>query len=132
MSIPAKRRKGIVMNTTLEFLSAKYPGVLFIKPVDAGKLFNQSKQSTYNQLCNQRFPVPTVTDHLSRRMIRLSDLATYIDSMAITQPLPPEPRKSDLPKGRPTKVEEGDAKRRGFASVPMMRASDCASRPTVG
>lgn len=108
------------MNTTLALLETRYPGALLVKPTEAGRLLNQSRQSTYNQVCTGRFPIQLVTDHLNRRMVRLIDLAAYIDGMAVIQPLPPEPRKA---KGRPPKVEQVEAQRRGFASVSAMRAN---------
>lgn len=106
---------------TLQLLESRFPGALLVKPTDAGALLNQSRQSTYNQLCQGRFPIPTVTDHLGRRMVRLLDLAAYIDGMAVAQPLPPQPRKRDKPQGRPTKVEQVEAARRGI-TVPELRA----------
>lgn len=109
------------MNSALAILEARYPGALIVKPTEAGRLLNQSRQSTYNQVCNGRFPIPLVVDHLNRKMVRLTDLAAYIDGMAAIQPLPPEPRKNDLPKGRPTKEEQVEAQRRGI-TVPELRA----------
>lgn len=106
------------MNSTLALLESRYPGALIVKPTEAGRLLNQSRQSTYNQVCTGRFPIPLVTDHLNRRMVRLIDLANYIDGMTTIQPLPPVTRKA---KGRPTKVEQVEANRLGL-SIRELRA----------
>jgi len=106
---------------TLQSLFDRYPGALVIKPTEAGRLLNQSRQSTYNQVCNGRFPIPMVVDHLGRKMVRITDLADYIDSMTAIQPAPTQLRKAEKPQGRPTKVEQVEAQRRGI-TVPELRA----------
>lgn len=109
------------MSATLQSPLERYPGALVVKPTEGRRLLDQSRQSTYNQVCAGRFPIPLVIDRLNRKMVRLIDLANYIDSMTVVQPRPSEPRKNDLPKGRPTKVEEAEAKHRG-CTVPELRA----------
>ena len=108
------------MNTAA-ILEARFPGVLVIKPVLAGSLLNQSHQSTYNQVSAGRFPVKLIVDHLGRKMVRLSDLAEYIDSLSTVEPQPTEPCNIATPKGRPTKVEQMEAQRRGI-TVQELRA----------
>lgn len=119
-----------VMNSTLALLESRYLGALLVKPTEAGRLLNQSRQSTYNQVCAGRFPISLVVDHLNRKMVRLIDLANYIDGMAaVIKPLqPPEPRKNDLPKGRPIKVEQVEARMKGFASVADLRLAKATIR----
>lgn len=109
------------MSATLQSLFERYPGALLIKPTEAGRLLNQSRQSTYNQVCTGRFPITLVVDHLNRKMVRITDFAAYIDSMTLAQPKPPQPRKAEKPKGRPTKAEQVEAQRRGI-TVPELRA----------
>lgn len=91
------------MTQSLKLISDLFPGVLLIKPVDAGRLINQSRQSSYNQVCKGRFPIPLVTDHLNRKMVRVIDLANYIDGMTVMPSVPQEVRDK---RGRPTKRQQ--------------------------
>ena len=106
---------------TMEFLESRFPGAVLIRPSDVGALLSQSRQSSYNQVSSGRFPVPLVVDHLNRKMVRLSDLAAYLDGMQTIQPLPAEPRKQPKTLGRPTKTEQVEAGRRGL-TVQELRA----------
>ncbi|MDD5395478.1 MAG: hypothetical protein PHE17_20840 [Thiothrix sp.] len=105
-------------STHLRIVQETFPGALLIKPVDAGKLLNQSRQSSYNQIHEKRFPVPLVVDHLGRKMVRVCDLAQYLDDLTVIKPVaqPPKP-----PKGRPKKSEQLEAQRRAI-SIQALRA----------
>lgn len=85
----------------LQILQEKFPGALVIRPVEAGFIIGQGQQSTYNQLSSGRFPVQMVIDHLGRKMVRLLDLANYLDGLQ-SMPAPEKPKK----RGRPTKREQ--------------------------
>lgn len=85
----------------LQILQEKFPDTLVIRPVEAGCIIGQGQQSTYNQLSSGRFPVQLVIDHLGRKMVRLLDLANYLDGLQI-MPALDKPKK----RGRPTKREQ--------------------------
>lgn len=116
------------MQLTLKLLQSRFPLALMIRPVDAGVTISQSRQSTYNQLSQGKFPVACVMDHLGRKMVRLTDLADYIDGLVAVQH-----QEATLPvkkKGRPTKAAQVDAKRLGV-TVRALRAQQVAAGGAV-
>jgi hypothetical protein len=74
---------------------------LLITPVEAGACVGWAKQTVYNKLRNDDFPIPLVKFN-GHKMVRVSDLVQYISglkpdtSATIKQPRRP---------GRPTKEE---------------------------
>lgn len=77
---------------------------LLITPVEAGACVGWAKQTVYNKLHDDVFPIPLV-EFNGRKMVRVGDLARYIDGL--------EPNASaQLSRrlGRPTKIESIHAK----------------------
>lgn len=109
------------MFTSQKIIESLFPGALLIKPVQAGALLGQSRQSTYNQVSAGRFPVQMVIDHLGRKMVRLADLAAYLDSLQVVPTKPVEPTKTQLPQGRPPKSIQVAARKLGI-TVPQFYA----------
>lgn len=64
---------------TLEILSARYPGAVLLPFVDAGTALAMKLQTARNQLVAGVFPVPTHKVG-GRRVVRIDDLAAYIDA----------------------------------------------------
>ena len=105
-------------SSTLVLLQSQFNNALLIKPAAAGLVVGLKPQSTYNLLVKKAFPLPCVTT-THGKMVRLSDLADYIDSL---QTLPSSlPASAAGGRGRPHKAEQIEAKRLGL-SVRELRA----------
>lgn len=77
-----------------------------------------AKPSVYNRVSAGTFPLPLVETPVGR-MVRVTDIASYLGSLEPIQPQP-KPAAPDA-RGRPTKVEQVEAQRRGI-TVPELRA----------
>lgn|SRR5574340_113864 len=71
---------------------------LLITPVEAGACVGWAKQTVYNRLNGDDFPIPLVKFN-GRKMVRVVDLVQYIDG------LEPEALTPSRRPGRPTKAE---------------------------
>lgn len=87
------------------FLILRFPGRLLITPVEAGSVLGFSKQASYKRTCNGgRQDFPPFVFCSGRRMIRIVDLAEYLEHLTN---VPPSPLTSTgKRRGRPTKVEQ--------------------------
>lgn len=104
--------------THLQLLSERFGGALLIRPVVAGSVIAMSKQSVYNRCSSKTFPLPLVETPVGR-MVRVTDIASYLDSLESIQPqLKPA---APAGRGRPTKAEQVEAQRRGI-TVRELRA----------
>lgn len=104
--------------THLQILSAQFGGALLVRPVAAGQVIAMAKPSVYNRVSAGTFPLPLVETPVGR-MVRVADIAAYLDSLTPIMPIKAEGEPK--PKGRPTKEEQVEAKRRHI-SVPELRA----------
>lgn len=102
------------MSTTLQLLLARFPGAVQIPFSSAATAIGMAVQTGRNQLVRGTFPVRTIKLG-GRRMVRLDDLAKYLDGAARTS------GESGKRRGAPTKEERLEAKRRGV-SVRELRA----------
>lgn len=102
----------------LQLLSEHFGGALLVRPVAAGSVINMAKPSVYNRVSAGTFPIPLVETAVGR-MVRVTDIAAYLDSLALIMPIKAE--SEPKPKGRPTKEEQIEAKRRHM-TVPELRA----------
>lgn len=102
----------------LQILSAQFGGALLVRPVTAGGVIRMAKPSVYNRVSAGTFPIPLVETAVGR-MVRVVDIAAYLDSLEPIMPIKVEG--GPKPKGRPTKTEQVEAKRRGI-TVPELRA----------
>jgi hypothetical protein len=87
------------------FLTQQFPGKLLITPVEAGGVLGFSKPASYKRVCNggrQDFCKFVICS--GRKMVRLIDLAEYLDKLNSTPPVALTPGKRA--RGRPTKAEE--------------------------
>ena len=116
-----------MLNQHLKIVQEAFPGALLIKPTQAGKLLNQSRQSSYNQIHLNRFPIPLAQDHLGRKMVRIVDLVEYLDTMQHIPASAGFVRKQII--GRPTKKEQIEAKRRGISISPRYKNQHQTMRP---
>lgn len=74
---------------------------LLITPVVAGSSIGYSRQSTYNLISNDNFPIPVV-EVRNRKMVRVIDLIKFIEDLKPDSPVPiKQPRRP----GRPSKEE---------------------------
>ena len=103
------------MSQTLQILLTRFNGALLVRPVVAGHVINMAKQSVYNCLSMGTFPLPVV-ETATGRMVRVNDIANYIDRLTPTMPTPDIDTPTNL-KGRPKKVVQLAAKKLGI-SVP--------------
>jgi hypothetical protein len=105
---------GVLMpSTTLQILIERFNGVLMVRPVVAGYVVNMAKSSVYNRLSLGTFPLPVV-ETATGLMVRLSDLATYIDGLTPTMPIR-EVKPCPSNKGRPKKIVQLSAQRLGLS-----------------
>ena len=100
-------------SSTLEILSARHPGAVLLPFVDAGAALAMKLQTARNQLVAGVFPVPTHKVG-GRRVVRIDDLAAYIDSQTCVAPVGPR-------LGTSSKAERLAAKVAGV-SVKQLRA----------
>lgn len=105
------------MTNHLELIQDRFPGALLLKPTQAGSFLNLSKQSSYNRVARRNFPVPLVRDALGRHMVRLVDLAAYLDGLTVIHPAQPAAKSA---RGRPSKKESIEAQHAGV-SVAQLR-----------
>lgn len=74
---------------------------LLITPVEAGACVGWAKQTVYNKLNDDDFPIPLVKFN-GRRMVRISDLIQYVAGLKSDASTPiKQPRRP----GRPTKAD---------------------------
>jgi len=97
--------------STLSLLQERFPKHLLVKPIEAGAVLSIGKQTSYNLISKNLFPIPLVSDCLGRKMVKLVDVANYIDTLTdngfrVT-------KRSQNP-GRPTKREQVEAAERGL------------------
>lgn len=107
------------MSVTLELLLKRFDNALMVRPVVAGQILAMAKPTVYNSLSKGNFPVTTVDTRMGR-MVRVADLAEYIDSLT---PILPTQKPAKGRTGAPTKAEREKARQMGFASVAEMRAA---------
>lgn len=74
---------------------------LLITPVEAGACVGWAKQTVYNKLNNDDFPIPLVKFN-GRKMVRVADLVRYVDGL---EPDAPTQINQSRRPGRPTKAE---------------------------
>lgn len=74
---------------------------LLITPVEAGACVGWAKQTVYNKLNDDDFPIPLVKFN-GRKMVRVTDLVRYVDGL---EPDAPTPINQSRRPGRPTKAE---------------------------
>lgn len=74
---------------------------LLITPVEAGACVGWAKQTVYNKLNDDDFPIPHVTFN-GRKMVRVADLVRYVDGLESDASTP---IKQSRRPGRPTKAE---------------------------
>jgi len=90
------------------FLTQQFPGKLLITPVEAGGVLGFSKPASYKRVCNggrQDFPKFVICS--GRKMVRLIDLAEYLDRLTNTPSTTPSaPAHGKRTRGRPTKAEQ--------------------------
>lgn len=102
----------------LQLLSERFGGALLVRPITAGQVIAMAKSSVYNRVSAGTFPLPLVETPVGR-MVRVADIVVYLDSLTPIMPIKAEGEAK--PKGRPTKVEQMKAKRRGL-TIPELRA----------
>lgn len=110
---------GLAMSSTLKLLLARFPGAIQIPLAAAAEACSMSVQTARNQLVSGAFPIKT---HKlgGRRMVRLDDLASYLDAVSgAGKPLQAASR------GRPSKTERLEAERQGI-TVRELRAQRAA------
>lgn len=95
-------QKNAPLSTSVEhqFLG-DFKNRLLITPVEAGACVGWAKQTVYNKLNDEGFPIPLVKFN-GRRMVRIIDLVQYVDGL---EPDAPTPIKQSRRPGRPTKAE---------------------------
>lgn len=87
------------------FLTLQFPGRLLITPVEAGSVLGFSKPASYKRTCNGgRQDFPAFVFCSGRKMIRIIDLAEYLERLNNIPPSPPA--LTGKRRGRPTKVEQ--------------------------
>lgn len=87
------------------FLTQQFPGRLLITPIEAGGVLGFSKPASYKRVCNGgRKDFPPFVFCSGRKMIRIIDLAEYLERLNNIPPNPPAP--TGKRRGRPTKVEQ--------------------------
>lgn len=69
-----------ISSTLEQNLIDRFGGALLIRPVDAGGILGRDKGTVYNQVSGGTFPVPLVLEG-TRRMVKVSDLAHYIENL---------------------------------------------------
>ncbi|MDH2917447.1 MAG: hypothetical protein PXX77_11305 [Gallionella sp.] len=84
-------------NLYLAFLQSR----VLITPVEAGAACGWAKQTVYNKLCDNKFPIPTV-EFAGRTMVRTVDLLEYIDKLRTSSSTMSD---KFCRIGRPTKAE---------------------------
>lgn len=72
------------MSVTLEILLARYGNKLLMTVEDMSNILGVSQITIRNQLCEERFPIPTFKQG-SRRVAHVHDVADYIDSLKAPQ-----------------------------------------------
>lgn len=82
-------------------LPDKLKNRLLITPVEAGACVGWAKQTVYNKLNDNDFPIPLVKFN-GRKMVRISDLVQYIAGL---KPDASTPIKQPRRPGRPTKAD---------------------------
>lgn len=98
--------------TTLEHLLNQFGGALLIRPALSAPILGMARQTMYNQIGTNTFPIRLVQTSTGRK-IKVHDLAEYIDSLQ-SIPIPIKKPLVKAPVGRPTKVakvEQAEAKR---------------------
>lgn len=88
---------------------------LLITPVEAGAYVGWAKQTVYNKLNDDVFPIPLV-EFNGRKMVRVADLVRYVDGLESDASTPiKQPRRP----GRPTKAEKirREAEKKGGGSM---------------
>lgn len=68
------------MSVTLEILLARYSNKMLLSVEDMSNILGISQITIRNQLCEERFPIPTFKQG-SRRVAHVHDVADYIDSL---------------------------------------------------
>lgn len=74
---------------------------LLVTPVQAGEYLGWKKQTVYNKLNQERFPVPTVIVD-GRRMVRVADLIEFVSKLSV---LISNSQAKPSKVGRPTKAD---------------------------
>lgn len=91
-----------------EYLTQHFPGKLLITPVEAGGVLGFSKPASYKRVCNggrQDFCKFVICS--GRKMVRLIDLAEYLDKLTnIPSTLPAALTPGKRARGRPTKAQQ--------------------------
>lgn len=78
-----------------------FQGRILLTPVEAGAACGWAKQTVYNKLTQDDFPIPLVKFN-GRKMVRVTDLVRYVSSL---EPDAHTPRTRPRRPGRPTKSD---------------------------
>lgn len=78
-----------------------FQGRILLTPVEAGAACGWAKQTVYNKLGQDDFPIPLVIFN-GRKMVRVTDLVRYVGSL---EPDAHTPQTRSRRPGRPTKSE---------------------------
>lgn len=103
-------------STTLDLLLRQFGGAHLVTIRQSGLVIGLQPQTSYNLVSRGKFPLPLV-DTGGKRMVRVVDIAKYIDSLADPIFIPPAVSQAPAPlivvtsppkkkPGRPTKVEQ--------------------------
>lgn len=69
------------LSPTMAYLESIFPGQALIPAVKAGEALGYAHSTTRNKLVAGQFPIPTILVG-SKRLVRKTDVADYIDSLA--------------------------------------------------
>lgn len=82
---------------TLQTLSLLFPGRVLLTPAEAAHAaFGWATQTARDALYKKTFPLPLVVLPSGKKMVRIDDLAAFLDDQA----------KRPVKRGRPTKAEQ--------------------------
>jgi len=82
-------------SSTLAYLESVFPGLALVPVLHAGQCLSYAAQTTKNKVHDGTFPIKTILVG-GKRVVKKTDLASYIDSLGQDKPR----------RGRPTKAEQ--------------------------
>lgn len=98
-----------MLSPTLLILAARFPGRILITFSESANAISMAVQTARNLDAAGKFPIPTHKVG-GRRMVRIDDLAAYLDKSA-----PPAGIKKKRRRGRPSNVEKFEGQQ-GFTT----------------
>lgn len=95
--------QGDMLSATLatNYSTNSFQGRILLTPVEAGAACGWAKQTVYNKLSQDDFPIPLVKFN-GRKMVRVTDLVRYVSGL---EPDAPTPQTQSRRPGRPTKSD---------------------------